>query len=263
MKNFTIKTMDELLSAVEESHAHLNNINTQTPLWWRGQADSTWHLWPRLYWDSFNATEQEMTRRFIRGAAVRHAKVPDNNDIGSWLFLMQHYRLPTRLLDWTESSLVATYFAVSDKHYNKDGVIWGLAPHELNRESGDVEDSILNAPYIRRPVSSMGMAGTTSPVWPVFDSAYSGQTHKDYQKIYAVMSNHFDVRQMVQHSVFTVHGQDEKMDESVNSNKYLVKLTIPANAKQTFRMSLERFGITESHIFPDLECLARDIERSK
>ena len=264
MNEFVINSMDELVSVIEKAHAHLNAGNIQLPLWWRGQAESTWHLWPRLYWDSFTASERDMTRRFIRGAAVRHGKVPENDDIGSWLFLMQHYRLPTRLLDWTESPLVAAYFAVSDtNHINKDGVIWGLAPHELNREGGDEEGKILNSPSIRRPASWHGMSGATSPVWPVFNSAFSGETSEKYEKIFAVMSNHFDVRQMVQQSTFTVHGLDERMDESANNDKYLVKLTIPADAKKNFRISLEHFGITRSHIFPDLENLAIDIEKSK
>jgi hypothetical protein len=50
-----------------------------------------------------------------------------------WLCLMQHYELPTRLLDWTESPLVGLFFAVKDEKYESlDGRLFMLNAKRLN-----------------------------------------------------------------------------------------------------------------------------------
>jgi hypothetical protein len=53
------------------------------------------------------------------------------NDV-EWLMLAQHYRLPTRLLDWTKNLFVALFFCVQNEA-DKDGAIY-LSPYSTLRE---------------------------------------------------------------------------------------------------------------------------------
>src|SRR6266581_1680549 len=95
----------DLLDQIDKSglaqlpHAHVR-------LWFRGHSKFGWQLQPSVYRQSFPAKneadrlqiEQHLTQDF----RVQAAALLAGREIDSELyFLQQHYRMPTRLLDWT------------------------------------------------------------------------------------------------------------------------------------------------------------------
>ena len=61
-------------------------------------------------------------------------------------------------------------------------------------------------------------------------------------------------------SVFTIHGNANKLEEIEWNEKYLLKFEVPANAKKTLHQLLYDLGIRESNLFPDLDHLAKELK---
>ena len=155
---------------------------------------------------------------------------------------MQHYRLPTRLLDWTESPLVATHFAVwADPQL--PGALWALQPFALN-QSQIGENAVLN------PMDPNAQA--------LINAAF-GDVGKASRACLAVYPEEIDTRLSAQLSAFTVHGAPTPLEQLPESDGFLVKFTIPPEAKRPLAKALDALGIRRANLFPDLENLASDL----
>ncbi len=242
MKTFTVKDINGFYVAIDTSMDYFKGRF----IWWRGQSKSKpeWNLRPKIYRKKYSPEyERDRYHRFINKARVRYSKCPDRGDYASWLFLMQHYGLPTRLLDWSESPLIALYFAVQEEGYT--GTLWGLAPGILNRSQGNVGGALIGGEDTNRPY---------------FAPAFLEKRNKKSEAILSVLTDQFDLRHMVQSSAFTIHGISTPLNEVPNVEDFLVKIKIPKKEKLYFKDTLDIFGITESYLFPDLEHLANELE---
>ncbi len=157
---------------------------------------------------------------------------------------MQHYGLPTCLLDWSESALTGLFFAVWDDKFSKtDGCVWGFNPYRFN------ENQIKEA----RVLGAFNKKCQT-----LFREAFDKKEEFD-KRIMAVFPPEIDQRVQAQLSRFTIHGEDIPLETFPLQGEILLQLVIPSDAKKLIRRQLYFIGIREANLFPDLHHLASEL----
>lgn len=223
--------------------------------WWRGHANRDWQLLPRVYRnEEGHRRESDLLLRFMLQARTRMPDPPKGAKTKDWIFIAQHYGLPTRVLDWSESLLVALYFAVADANNDEtDGALWCLEPGRLNQmQTGDRR---VFAPF-HPGVKSALETPRIDENMPSDAAATIGDQHA---KTLAVAPEQTDIRHFVQSAMSTIHGLTESLDELPDSEQFLRKFIIPADAKRSLRARLRILGFSESTMFPTLDALAKTL----
>lgn len=239
-EDVTIRSIGELLDALKGKFSAGKNI-----VWFRGHANHTWTLSPTLYRDTYQLHQElGFMIRFQQNALALLPYRPASS--WEWLFLMRHHACPTRLLDWTESPLVALYFACgepSDKNAQHDAALWCLLPIAMNDESGVAKPD-------RGFLPAFGMSAVLDDYLP--EKIGTGLSPRDHKPVAAIATRESG-RMTAQQSVFTLHHRLREPIEAYHGGKHVWRMTIPADSKDRIRGELSTLGISRLSIFPDLD----------
>jgi hypothetical protein len=214
----------------------------------RGMADASWRLEPSLHHLGLVEQEAHVLRNFKKyGRQVGSAPLSE----WEWVTLGQHHGLPTRLLDWTYSPLVALHFATaSARHRDTDGVVWTFDFVRAHRRLPGV---------LRQLLESEGAGAFTTEllerVAPTLDAL---DALSDDPFLLVLEPPSLDARVVNQYSGFalvspaatTLGEWLEEQDEPLAR-----KVRVGAELKAEVRERLDQANVNERVLFPGLDGL--------
>lgn len=255
---------EESLPGLAELVEYLLDRSADRVIWFRGQGCHSYSLRPSLYRklspfdpETLLTTEHRLITRFRQQSLPFW---PEGYPQDNWehLLAMQHYGVPTRLLDWTENALVGCYFAADHDPNNCEcgsictPTIWVLDPVYLNQRNSRLEgmDIGILASSDDAIESWSTMAGSTRLApWPI-----------------AMFGTHNSQRIVAQRGTFTVAGKNDTALERVPAvaeySGTLAKVTLELS-HEDIRNNLRTLGITQAAVFPGLDGIAHDLRLSE
>lgn len=182
---------------------------------------------------SLQEYETETLNRFKQRANAEVNPIPDND--WEWLALAQHHGLPTRLIDWTTSPLIALYFATKPE-VGHDGLL-----KDCNKNGGSV--------YAMHTCNYIDTRREKNPF--------------DYNQHGLFYPTHVTKRISGQFGLFSIQPDPHKefqVDFPISEGNSLHKIEFTHEVAMEIQKSLYLLGVRHESIFPDLDGFTYDLK---
>ena len=252
------RTWTELLEQLYEGSWNPDLRRFRAPYAFRGLASATHHLSNSLVrlaagHPDVSTLELSMLRNFRKYAHEQTASGVDT--IWHWLAVAQHHGLPTRLVDWTYSPLVALHFATERvRDFQQDGVVWCVNFVQANTMLPKRLRAILDEEH--SDTFTVDMLGEFKTL-----RAFDALAREPFVLFLEPPS--LDLRILNQFALFSLMPSPSAgLDEWIDAHPDLCRrIVVPAELKWEVRDKLDQANINERTLFPGLDGLSRWLER--
>lgn len=212
-------------------------------------------------------------------AQYANREIADPESVWHLLAIARHYGLPTRLLDWSFSPLVATYFAVEDGDTDHDAAIWAADYRKLHADLPERYREVLEATETdvfdvhllsnatleyearrtggaeERPIPDRDPVSRITDLW--HDRWGIGDADPDGQYVLFFRPPAIDDRIVNQSAVFSFQSDPRlALDEWLEGRPDCYrKIVIPGERKLEYRDKLDQLNVNHRTLFPGLDGL--------
>jgi hypothetical protein len=237
MVGITSPLWTNFLMEIQQAKAALGNPDI---VWYRGHPNSSFYLLATLLRYKNGLDKEKHLFNSFKKFSDRILKRRESD----WetLFEMQHYGVPTRLLDWSETFGVALFFAATynqSHHPYADAAVYLLDPTALNKISGI--DGILRVPQ------DEARLGYRKVYWE--HSPFAAQAPIAIEPIF------INERMLAQRGMFTVHHDNVDPIED-RFPTAIKKVLLPNTVISAAIEFLELSNLNIFSIFPDFAGIA-------
>lgn len=253
----------------------------------RGEANSSWPLYPGIMRDRYRRLWREERRATRDLISVHPSEFLDDQSMFDRLVRMQHFGLPTRLLDVTINPLVALFNATEphidennvstnvrvyrfsipqhyEKYFDSDTVSCLSNLSNMSEDECNYIHANHNSPYEdfnntekHKPVDRLVQFIRSEK--PSFRAQIDGRELTDVWYVIPKLSNR---RIIAQSGAFLIYGLCRDPKRYLHPNGIAHRETIiPESEKSNIRNELASLGITESTLFPEIDKAADLIRR--
>ena len=259
IKDVIISDLHGAVSLICEQERNAENHRLRSAYLYRGMPNVEYHLVTSLQRNCKGlkqTLEPIMLENFAKYAVMEEPSI--SASVWRQMIVGQHHGLPTRLLDWTPSPLVALHFAndeTLDSLDQHDCVVWRINARSLNKNLPEAYQAQLAKK--KSFIFSVDALSEISPTLAQYD--------KDLGSTSFVMIEppSIDQRIINQYSFFSVipNGVDNIEALLANAPVETTRFIIRKELRWDIRDMLDQFNINDRIIYPGLDGISKWIGR--